>query len=781
MFGIRRSNVSYSRNTESIRNTILSENQDNLESIEEQEDIYKNAKFIFYDDKKQFTNQMEIYIYLANYNNKKLLVIIGSDSSIEQLNNQITDSLQSFPEFKGINGVRAEDIYKISNNEQIYLPKEGKASEFINSGDILYCNLITDEYWIKTYFNIQTFNFKKMIKLEYKLKKKMRYKRFKLMLMKGGIELFIENIKSSKAYTTYNYYLKLFEFKIKNRKKVITHNIHNKQKDKTTIDKIINYSSEIIVILKFGIFEKLIHKNIKLSKAYQRNNLRINEYNEISFEELVNDHKFLPEFTAIKELSEEFLTNQYNSKNPKFLFFTKNKPNNTIKNFFYPKNSPYFINNRKSIGEIIEEEKDDKLLNENLNIEEIKSKRDSTLASIKNIETDSNSSSKSININLNEKEENKKIKKKSKSLFSKNKEKELEPIKKKEKKEKIKNMVVVANFLIKEEKKKGKLFLRKISHEVYSNNIELKNKIDSPDQKDKKQSLSKRNISIYDNKSNINHLMEEEEDDIRPSYNFKNDYKMKEKSEEENFTEIEFESKPKTFSDKNMQLNNLLFKSFNKDKSSRNSSYEGLDELFLDVQDNDKENNDNFNLYNDSQSIKIDKSNNNMNPIFYGLYDENKFNKQKYSGDNGDYLNNMNNNNQQLIEKKFERTSTYINKNNNKKSLFSNLRNKNTKANFYQEIKNIFDYDIFLAGIKNLFNNSSDKKIIDKIKMPQSKDIEYLRKEYKFLLQTKKTKQIVELKFTSGECHIYVFMGILFLFSAMIVICLNLDLFSIFY
>ncbi len=179
MFGIRRSNVSYNRNSESIRNTLLSENPMNLEPIEEQEDIYKNAKFIFYDDKKQFTNQIEIYICLANYNNKKLLVIIGSDSSIEQLNNQITDSLQSLPEFKGINGVRAEDIYKISNSDKIDLPKDGKASDFLNSGDILYCNLITDEYWIKTYFNIQTLNFKKVIKLEYKLKKKMRYKRFK--------------------------------------------------------------------------------------------------------------------------------------------------------------------------------------------------------------------------------------------------------------------------------------------------------------------------------------------------------------------------------------------------------------------------------------------------------------------------------------------------------------------------------------------------------------------------------------------------------------------------
>ena len=383
MFGIRRSNVSYKRNPDSIRNTLISNNQDNADKVEEedeQEDIYKSAKFIFYDDNKQFINQIEIYISLVNYYNKKLLVIIASDSSIEQLNNQIVQSLESFPEFKDINGVRAENIYKISNGNKIPIPQEGKTSDFIKSGDILYCDLITDEYWIKTYFNIQTLNFKKIIKLEYKLKKKMRYKRFKLMLMKGGIQLFIENIKSNKKYTAFNYYLKLFEFKIKKHKKVITHNIHNKQKDKKTIDKIINFSSEIIVILKFGVFENLIHKNIKITKAFHRNNLRVNEYNDLTFGELINESKFLPEFTAIKELSEKFLTEQYNSKNPNFLFYTKKKQKkNSINDYFFSKNKQIIVDDKKPIGEVADE--DDEKTNDNLNIDEIYSIRNSSFNS----------------------------------------------------------------------------------------------------------------------------------------------------------------------------------------------------------------------------------------------------------------------------------------------------------------------------------------------------------------------------------------------------------------
>ena len=130
------------------------------------------------------------------------------------------------------------------------------------------------------------------------------------------------------------------------------------------------------------------------------------------------------------------------------------------------------------------------------------------------------------------------------------------------------------------------------------------------------------------------------------------------------------------------------------------------------------------------------------------------------------------------IRQTVERRSTYVSE--KKLSIFSALRNKNP-PNFYQEIKSNFKYDIFLDRIKNLFNNSSNKKMLDKIKMPQSKDIEYLEKEYKFLIETKRRRQFEELQFSTGEYHIYIFMSVLFIFSGMIILCLNLDLMSIFY
>ena len=229
MFGKKNPNIDLNNNNE-----ISTKNID-INPQSEQDNIYGSNKFIFYDFKNKFTSKLEIYISITNYN-KKFLMVIDFDSSFEDLKLQITLNLKEHPEFKNIKKLSPEGLYKISNSVKADLPLEGKVKDFINSGDIVFCFLNTDEFWIKTYYNIITYNFKKIIKMEYKLKKKMKYKQFKLMLMKGGINFFIDNIKKSDLYD-FNYYLKYFEFKIKKHKMIITHNIHNRQKIKCRLIK----------------------------------------------------------------------------------------------------------------------------------------------------------------------------------------------------------------------------------------------------------------------------------------------------------------------------------------------------------------------------------------------------------------------------------------------------------------------------------------------------------------------------------------------------------------
>ena len=343
MFGIKRSNIDFKND----------EMEDNIPMTKDQEYIDNINKFIFYDDKNKFRSLTEIYIVPTNYK-VKLTIVIDGDSTIVQIKEEIIKQLQLKSEFKNLN-IIVEGLYKNDNNRKIYLPLEGKIKKYVKSGDIFYCNLITDEFWIKTYYNIRSLNFQKTIKIEYKLKRKMRYKKFKLILMKGGINFFIDNIINTK-YSGFNYYLKLFEFKIKKHKMIITHNSHLKEKKKKTIDKILNYTSEIIVQLNFGIFEKLVFKNLKIPRT-KNIKIRALEYSELNFEDLMNDKKFLPEYKAIKDISENFLNEQKNKNTSNFWFFSKRKPKKEKCKYSSSKKTFNLIDNN-AIDELKEEDED---------------------------------------------------------------------------------------------------------------------------------------------------------------------------------------------------------------------------------------------------------------------------------------------------------------------------------------------------------------------------------------------------------------------------------------
>ena len=267
--------------------------------------------------------------------------------------------------------------------------------------------------------------------------------------------------------------------------------------------------------------------------------------------------------------------------------------------------------------------------------------------------------------------------------------------------------------------------------------------------------------------------MEEDDEEINRSNEFQLQLYNDNDRENEMDTEIEIETKPRTFSNKNLLQNNLLFKTFN---DSRDNSGNILTELFL---ESPEENNDliNLNLYNDDNRL----TRNNINSLNPGNKNQNysEPNYEDYASDSNLDEENVHELNALPTSPKSKKDiifkkSTFSQE--QKKSLFSHLR-INQSANLYKEIKSIFDYDHFLVEIQKYFNNSSDKKTLDKIKMPQSKDMEYLEKEYKFLIEKKKVinNENLRIGVGSGEYHIYIFMSALLLFCALILICLNID------
>ena len=723
MFGKKRPNIDVNQSFDSTSN------KDDLNLSVDQE----SKKFIFYDKDKNFTSQLEVYIQLKNYN-KKILIIIGIESSFEELKETIINSLRSYPDFKNINKINPEGLYKIVNNSYSVLPVEGKIKDYVNSGDILYCNLFTDEFWIKTYFNIKSHDFKIMIKTEYKLKKKMKYKKFKLMLMKGGIQFFIDNIKNTE-YTDFNYYLKFFEFKIKKHQMIITHNVHNKQKNKMPIEKIINNKSEIIVKLNFAIFEKLIHKNIKLSKTENNNRLRINEYTDLTFEELMNDKRFTPEYTAIRQISEDFLENQKNNNNPNFLFYTKKKAKN-LKNKLLSKKNFRFFDEPKPIDEINEdnEDKDDnipKSFDINKNDE-------------KNILTNSN---KINNDNIDNEDINIKIN----NIIKENNNEIIIPIKKKEKIEKIKNMIIITKKIIKEDKKKKK-FSRLITH-----NFDKKNEISKNLPKiNINSSVSNKNLIIHE--YNFGKFSESKDTETK---NLKRPYSQE---------SINSDYQVKDFKPKSNEKNNI----FNFGENKKNLK-EGLDELLLNDQQDE-----NINFKDKFQTTVFNKKNKEFKGSFLL---NNPSNTEPYldEGTSSHFEEDIQSELKTQVSpkaRKKEKSTTY--KFNPTSAFFSAFKNRNKVTDISEDLKSEFDKDKFIEYLANKFNNFYDKNAFDKIKMPPKKEIEYLDKEHKFLINQKKDKQFIDNQ-NGTKFHVHIFMILLFLFLALVLLFLNLDFFQYIY
>jgi hypothetical protein len=311
-----------------------------------------DSKFIYYAKAEQFISQLEIYVKPNNYPDKKVLIIAKSELDFQELMSQIKESFKSSSEFKNVAGLTIENLYKLQNERRISLPKNGCINEYLKSGDIIYCDINTDEFWIKTYFKITTYNYRKVIKIEFKFNKKTKFKQIKLILLKAGIQFFWDELNKNKLNNSFNYYVKGIKFN------------NNKRKQSETGFELLSFNKkmkyldnkiEILVNLQFGIFEELIHEQLVLMHLTKNepNYLRLNEYCNLTFEELYISKKFESELGTVKDISKDFLTSQYNDLNSPFFFYNIKK-NETVDEYMYN-----IINISNSIDNENDDDEDD--------------------------------------------------------------------------------------------------------------------------------------------------------------------------------------------------------------------------------------------------------------------------------------------------------------------------------------------------------------------------------------------------------------------------------------
>ena len=281
------------------------------------------ANYIYYNqsdvEDEQFINQIEIYIKPNNYPEKKILVLVKSEVAFEQLYKQIEENFKSTPDFKTISNLKIRNFTMVFGDARIKLPLTGPINKYIKSGDLIYCDIISQEIWMTTYIKFEVLkykNFRKTLRVEYKVQKKYTFRQIQIILLKAGLSLFYDLIKNEELLdSTLNYYLKSFTI-YKKKKKNLSNNVSKE------------YIYESIVSMNFEIFEELIHEQLQLNQVDKTDSIyfRFNEYSNSLFEEVLFSKKFEPELNTLKDISKEFLTSQYNDLKTTFIFYNPKNP-----------------------------------------------------------------------------------------------------------------------------------------------------------------------------------------------------------------------------------------------------------------------------------------------------------------------------------------------------------------------------------------------------------------------------------------------------------------------
>lgn len=281
------------------------------------------ANYIYYNqsevEDEQFINQIEIYIKPNNYPEKKILVMVKSEVTFEQLYKQIEDNFKLTPDFKTISNLKIRNFTMVFGDARIRLPLTGPINKYIKSGDLIYCDIISQEIWMTTYIKFEVLkykNFRKTLRVEYKVQKKYNFHQIQIILLKAGLSLFYDLIKNEELLdSSLNYYLKNFTI-YKKKKKNLSNNVSKE------------YIYESIVSMNFEIFEELIHEQLKINQVDKDDTIyfRFNEYSNSLFEEILFSKKFTPELNTLKDISKEFLTSQYNDLKTTFIFYNPKNP-----------------------------------------------------------------------------------------------------------------------------------------------------------------------------------------------------------------------------------------------------------------------------------------------------------------------------------------------------------------------------------------------------------------------------------------------------------------------
>ena len=297
--------------------------QENLkikdESKKDKLDNYLQSKnsddnFIFYGSNNKFSKQIEIYATIKDPQEKiqkdnLVMILIDSTSSIEYLSLKICESFSHYPQYQGLEGLRALNLKKMNDEKSLAL--EGKVEDLLRNGDIIYLDLVSNEIWIKVVMNMTSVinkHFKLIVSMDVKIKNETTFRQLRYKLLKTAIICYLDKRNKSE----HHFHNVVSDLKIWTSVHGNVDDNKLKNIDDMTVQQLFSFKSSVKLEIKFFPLEFILFQKLKIlsiPKGVIKKNVSLQKFKQLKFRELLNNKKFIKEkkyiFKFFKDLFEE--------------------------------------------------------------------------------------------------------------------------------------------------------------------------------------------------------------------------------------------------------------------------------------------------------------------------------------------------------------------------------------------------------------------------------------------------------------------------------------------
>lgn len=270
-----------------LRQSLISSEQESENKI--------NGSFIFYDDKR-FTFKISFNAVLNHNSSKKVLVNIEENMSLHYLSIKIAEAFEQYPEYSNLEGLCAINLFKRTNQLEKEIPKEGMVKDYISNDDYILCDLIADQYWIKSSIKMKTTLSKYEIAISLDIKMHLNDLLFhlKLLLIKCAINCWLENLLNINQF--FSYVCNSAEFHCG------VNDYTNDYWDNSKVKDLFNFTCDVMeCTIVFSSIEEYLFDELKKIESIQDEKLltRMSEFRDMTLVSLRNRKDFIQEYNFI--------------------------------------------------------------------------------------------------------------------------------------------------------------------------------------------------------------------------------------------------------------------------------------------------------------------------------------------------------------------------------------------------------------------------------------------------------------------------------------------------